>query len=107
MAFEPGDQCCSGGLDDPNSFVANGSGALLTLWGANRYNSTRGKYDTGNTVGMDFGLQLSQQVPEPAKHDSTEHGIIGIGFKTPPGFNLIYPLFNSYKKPTFRLVLYG
>ncbi len=59
--------CCSSGSIGPNSFISDGAGGMImTLWGANGWNSTSGFAGGGDTtIGIDIRLHF-RQVPEPS-----------------------------------------
>jgi len=63
MTFLSGDLCCSGGSDDPNSFIGTTPGtAVMSLWGADGYVSGEGYVN--NSVGTDLRLTMVA-VPAP------------------------------------------
>ena len=64
FTFTPGDQCCSGGVIDPNSFTPVNDHFLLTLWGQ----STAPIINTASGLahlGVDIRAKL-EPVPLPA-----------------------------------------
>jgi len=83
IGFLPGYICCGLTDQDPNSFVADTNGMVMTLWGANFGGGIfNGSYDdsAGNrlaTYGMDLRLNLTP-VPVPAAAWLFGSGIVGL-----------------------------
>ena len=84
--FTPGQQCCGGGPNPPNSFTADG---IMTLWGANGFDisafqndpqsgwaSTGGNFTT--TIGLDLRVHL---VPEPTSLLLMGVGMLGLSMR--------------------------
>ena len=66
FTFTPGDQCCSGGDIDPNSFTAVDDHFLLTLWGQSTLPILlSGPGSKPNYLGVDIRAKL-EPVPLPA-----------------------------------------
>ncbi len=66
IGFAAGDQCCSGGADDPNSFVISGNTAVMSLWGwTGAPNVDPANAGLTFDYGMDLKIQFST-VPAPS-----------------------------------------
>lgn len=80
IGFQTGYVCCGGTGEDPNSFVANIDGKVMSLWGANFTGTFDGTTYPGSTTGMDIRLQLAP-VPVPAAawlFGSALLGLVGV-----------------------------
>lgn len=88
IAFNAGDQCCSGELasGNPNSLINIGPELQISLWGANptfaiSNNVSGARYGFGQdtTIGMDLRIRL-EKAPEPALLGILGLGLVGMGF---------------------------